>query len=113
MDNWGAFERYNTYSLTDKQRFKELYSQATRAGVAEKLTYDKKYALVLEHNGAVHVSYASDEGMTHSYSLDELPIHIKQGLAVLKLCDKEKLLDGVGVRTDDNVFVIFTGDDNA
>jgi hypothetical protein len=112
MDNWEAFENYNTHSLTDKQRFKERYTSAAKATEAEQLLGDNKYALVVDVGDQIHVEHSAHQGAIHSYTLDGIPLHIKQGVAILKLCDVDTLLDGVGVRTGDATYIIFDGENH-
>jgi len=112
LDNWEAFEKHNTYSLTDKQRFKEGYASAAKATEAEQLLVNNKYALVVDVGDQIHVEHSAQQGAIHSYTLDGLPLHIKQGVAILKLCDVDTLLDGVGVRTGDTTYIVFDGENH-
>lgn len=113
MDNHEAFERYNTYSLKDKQDLRDKFAAAQRAAVSRWMVSNKEDVLVVERGGKLHVEYTNDPGVYHSYTLDELPARLKEAVAVLKLCEQDKLVDGIGIRTDTNTFLILNGEDNA
>lgn len=108
--NWEAFEMTGSSTLDTKQQLRELYANAKRAEAADDLVTRKKTALVVERGNRLHVEHTSNPGTYHSYTLDELPAQLKQGVAVLKLCETGTLLDGVGVRTADKTFFILEGD---
>ena len=48
------------------------------------------------------------DGAAQSTNLDQLSDHIKTSLALLKMTEKDTLIDGVGVRTADDTFYILT-----
>jgi hypothetical protein len=110
IDNFEAFASYNTYNLEDKHRFRDTYASAERARAAQGMLDAKRHALVVERGSKLYVEYAKDLGTIHTYSLSDLPDHLKQGVALLKLCEVGVLLDDVGIRTDNNTYVILNGE---
>lgn len=108
--NWEAFEMTGSSTLDTKQQLRDFHASAKRAEAADDLITRKKTAIVVERGNGLHVEHTSNPGTYHSYTLDELPTQLKQGVAVLKLCETGVLLDGVGVRTADKTFFILEGD---
>jgi hypothetical protein len=41
-----------------------------------------------------------------------MPPHFKQAVGMLKLVDEGVLVDGIGLRTDNNTFYVLTGDND-
>lgn len=49
---------------------------------------------------------SSDEGEPEKYSYDTMPPYMATSVGMLKLVDVGCVIDGVGIRTDDNTFII-------
>jgi len=67
-------------------------------------------AVVLMYRDDYHVTYDSARDTVHSYKLDDVPADIKTGVALLKLVEVGKHIDGVGVRAEDGLFYVIKGD---
>lgn len=106
--NYDAFICTGASTLQDKEKLLDTYERAKEAEVIE-AGVGKTGALVVERSGQLHVEYETDVGTYHSYTLDALPARLKEAVALLKLYEPGKLLDGVGIRTDDKTFYILNG----
>lgn len=108
--NYDEFMRTGSGKPHDKEDLLERYRRSQMADAAE-ADVGKNKVLVVERNGQFHVEYDDGEaGTFHSHTLDKLPPRLKEAIALLKLYEKDKLLDGVGIRTNDKTFYIFNGD---
>jgi hypothetical protein len=108
INNYDVFEMTGASTLADKQKFLETYHYDKSSRVAEGAV-GKTSALVVERGNLFHVEYAPEEGSYHTFTLDTLPIKLKEAVAVLKLCGLGELVDDIGVRTKDKTFFVLNG----
>lgn len=107
--NYDAFICTGSSTLQDKEKLLDTYERSQRAAAAAD-AIDKTGALVVERNGQFHVEYDRDKGTYHSHTLDTLPAHLKESIALLKLCATNAWMDDIGMRADAKTFYIIKGD---
>jgi hypothetical protein len=96
-------------TLRDKEQLLDTYERSCQADKAER-AMSSDGILVVERGNQFHVELASNEGTFHSFVLEEMPAKLREAIALLKLYEPEKLLDGVGMRTGSKTFYIIKGD---
>lgn len=103
-DRWAEFE-----AVKDKpsimQAKEQYHTLAEKAEAASHIAIAPHIMLVERPRDFV-IRLA--DGVAQSTSLDQLSDHIKTSLALLKLTEANTIIEGVGVRTDDDTFHILT-----
>lgn len=103
-DRWAEFE-----AAQDKpsiMRAKEQYhTLAKNAEVASHIAIAPHIMLVERPRDFV---MRLDDGVAQATSLEGLSDHVKTSLALLKMTEVNTIIEGVGVRTDDDTFYILT-----
>ena len=112
MNNWSAFEAYTALESTHRNTFRQHYENNARAHQFEAAMAKRDTATIVEHNGQFHAEFSNNVGTYSSWTLGEMPPHFKQAVGMLKLVDEGVLVDGIGLRTDNNTFYVLTGDNN-
>lgn len=107
--NYDAFICTGSSTLQDKEKLLDTYERSCQADVAER-AIGSAGAVVVERNGQFHVEYDKDKGTYHSHTLDTLPVHLKESIALLKLCATNAWMDDIGMRADAKTFYIIKGD---
>jgi len=103
-DRWAEF-----LAVQDKpevMRAKETYYSLAESARVAKDIGGAHHVLLIERPRDIIVK--PFDGAAHSTNLDQLSDHIKTSLALLKMTEKDTLIDGVGVRTADDTFYILT-----
>jgi hypothetical protein len=103
-DRWAEFlAAQDTPSV---MRAKEAYhSLAENARVADNIA-NAHHILLIERPRDIVIKPFN--GAAQSTNLDQLPDHTKTSLALLKMTEKDTIIDGVGIRTADDTFYILT-----
>jgi hypothetical protein len=101
-NRWADFE-----AASDKpsvmQAKAAYHALAESARVASEIG-SAPHTVLIERPRDIVIKYF--DGSAQSTSLDALPDHIKTALALLKMIDVNTIIDGVGVRTDEDTFYI-------
>ena len=112
MNNWSAFETYTALEASHRDTFRQHYENNDRAHQFEVAMANRDTAIIVERNGQLHVEFSNNLGTFQSWTLEEMPPRFKQAVGMLKLVDEGVLVDGIGLRTDNNTFYVLTGDNN-
>ena len=104
-DRWAEFLAVQDRPIV-MQAKAEYHSLAESARVAKDIG-GAHHVLLIERPRDIIVK--PFDGAAHSTNLDQLSDHIKTSLALLKMTEKDTLIDGVGVRTADDTFYVLTG----
>jgi hypothetical protein len=103
-DRWAEFE-----ATQDKpsvmQAKAQYHNLAEKAEVASHIAI-ADHIMLVERPRDIVMRLAN--GVAQSTNLDQLSDHIKTSLALLKMTEVDTIIEGVGVRTEDDTFYILT-----
>lgn len=103
-DRWAEFEATSDKPTIMKCKA-EYHALAETARVADNIA-NAHHILLIERPRDIIIK--PFDGAAQSTNLDQLSDHIKTSLALLKMTEKDTIIDGVGIRTADDTFYILT-----
>jgi len=107
--NQKVFEAQFRSSTVDIKQYVESYERQKHAAAVDAALKNNKFAVVAEHNDQFHIEYAGGNGTFYSCTLDDMPAHLKQAVAILKLVGNDTLVDGIGVAAGKKLFFVTKG----